>query len=155
MSRMKQAMRRVVRSNWFPAVGKHVVPRVDRFLHKISGGRIHLSDALVPTLLLTTIGRKSGQERRVPLLYMPDGERFVVVASNWAQPHHPAWSHNLLANPQATVEAKGKRWEVTARLADDTERAALWPRLTEVWPAYEDYAEKAGRELRIFLLEPR
>src|SRR5437899_580153 len=85
---------------WFATTGKFLVP-VDKALHRISGGKLDVSRALgLRTVFLTTTGRKSGQPRTVPLLFARHGDAIVVTASNWGQPHHPAWSANLLANPQ-------------------------------------------------------
>ncbi len=108
----------------------------------------------LPSLLLTTTGRRSGLPRTVPLLYVPDGARYVVIASNWGQQHHPAWSANLLAEPDATVSIHGHDVAVRARLADPAERDRLWPSITRTWPAYDTYVERSGRDIRVFLLEP-
>ena len=109
----------------------------------------------IPTLLLTTTGRRSGQERVQPLLYVRDGDAYVVIGSNWGKPHHPSWSANLLAHSDALVTIRGRRTPVRARLARDGERERLWRLLLELWPAYDLYSDRAGgRHLRIFRLEP-
>lgn len=109
----------------------------------------------LPTLLLTTQGRKSGLPRTVPLLYAPDGDRFVVTASNWGQQSHPAWSGNLLACDEATVALPGGRQiPVRAALAEGAERDRVWPLVTRVWPAYDTYVERSGRAIRVFVLTP-
>src|SRR5918995_182327 len=140
---------------WFPTVGRRFVP-VDRALQRLTKGRI---DALgrrhLPTLLLTTVGAKSGLPRTVPLLYVADGDGWVVTASNWGQRHHPAWSGNLLASPDATVEVGGRTVPVRAELAEGEVRDLLWSRVTTVWPAYDTYEERSGRHIRVFRLAPR
>lgn len=139
---------------WFSKIGPKVIPRVDRFVHRVTGGRFVPSGLYVPVLLLTTIGRKSGLERTVPLATFRSGDTFVVVASNFGREHHPAWSSNLLANPAATVEYRKQRVVVTARMADEAEKAELWPSIVKRWPNFDTYAARSGRELRVFLLDP-
>jgi deazaflavin-dependent oxidoreductase (nitroreductase family) len=86
------------------------------------------------------------------VVYLPDGADLVLVASNWGQRHHPSWSSNLLAEPHASVEISGRRRTMVARLATSEERARLWPKLVEEFPPYQTYANRGGRELRIFVL---
>lgn len=139
---------------WFARLGRAMMP-VDRALQRVTGGRwTMIGKGVMPEFLLTTTGRKTGQPRQVPLLYARDGDAFVVIASNWGQEHHPAWSANLLAEPKASVTHDGRDIDVIATLAEGAERERLWPLLTEVWPAYATYAERAGRDLRIFVLRP-
>lgn len=139
---------------WFAVVGRTLVP-VDRWLQRKTGGRITIvGRSALPTLLLTTQGRKSGLPRTVPLIYAPDGEGFVVTASNWGQENHPAWSGNLLASGAATVELAGREIPVHAVLAEGPERDRVWPLVTKVWPAYDTYVERSGRAIRVFVLTP-
>ncbi|WP_433008470.1 nitroreductase family deazaflavin-dependent oxidoreductase [Kribbella sp. CA-294648] len=140
----------------FATVGRAAVP-VDRWLQQKTGGRIMVLGRLaLPTLLLTTKGRKSGLPRTVPLLYAPDGDNFVVTASNWGQQNHPAWSGNLLACDGATVALPGGRQiPVRAALAEGAERDRVWPLVTRVWSAYDTYGERSGRAIRVFVLTPR
>jgi deazaflavin-dependent oxidoreductase (nitroreductase family) len=141
---------------WFAVAGRTLVP-IDRWLQRRTGGRVTiLGRSALPTLLLTTQGRKSGLPRTVPLIYAPDGDGFIVTASNWGQQKHPAWSGNLLAASGATVALSGGR-EVAVRavLAEGAERDRVWPLVTEVWPAYDTYVERAGgRAIRVFVLLP-
>jgi deazaflavin-dependent oxidoreductase (nitroreductase family) len=83
-----------------------------------------------------------------------DGDAWVVVGSNWGQQHHPAWTANLLAHPDATVTLDGTDHPVRGRLLEGAERSRVWPRILLAWPAYKTYEERSGRELRIFRLEP-
>lgn len=149
-----RAVARLGHQRWFARLGRAVVP-LDRALHRASRGRWSLiGRGVVPQLLLTTIGRRSGQPREVPLLYARDGDALVVVASNWGQHQHPAWSANLIDNPLASVTLDGDSIPVLATLTEGGERERLWPLLTSVWPPYDTYAARSGRDLRVFLLRP-
>ena len=146
-----RAMRKMATSSTFRKVGPKVVPPVDRALHRISGGRVVLSRALVTSLVLTTTGRRSGIARETPLACVPDDEGgWWVVGSNFGQKAHPAWTGNLIATPEATVSFAAKLTPVRAVLLDDAAKAAVWPRLVAAWPAYDDYAERSGRNIRGF-----
>ncbi|MEV0682799.1 nitroreductase/quinone reductase family protein [Nocardia sp. NPDC050378] len=105
-----------------------------------------------PVILLTTTGRKSGQQRTQPLLYVHDGDTLYVVGSNFGQAKHPAWTVNLLANPQATVAIAGERIPVTATLVPDADKEAIFARFVEITGAYAAYRDRTTRDLRIFAL---
>lgn len=107
----------------------------------------------VPTLLLTTVGRKSGQRRQLPLIYGEDGERFVIVASKGGAPEHPAWYLNLDDNPNVVVQVAADRFRATARTADAQERERLWPKMTAIWPQYDEYQEKTEREIPVVVVQ--
>lgn len=89
-----------------------------------------------------------------PVLFLADGPRLVVVGSNGGASNHPAWVHDLRANPTATVEVGRRRLEVRARQATDEERATYWPPLLEIYPSYGLYERRTDRRLPVFLLEP-
>jgi deazaflavin-dependent oxidoreductase (nitroreductase family) len=147
--------RRLGRYQWFAGTLRVVLPPVDMLVARLTKGRV-VALGLLPSLILTTTGRKSGKPRVHPLVYAPDGETFAVIGSNWGQPNHPAWSGNLLASPDAVVEVKGQVVRVKAELATGAERDRLWAKFVAMWPAYETYAIRAARrELRIFKLVPR
>ncbi|QKW37449.1 nitroreductase family deazaflavin-dependent oxidoreductase [Actinomadura sp. NAK00032] len=147
---------RVSGAAWFAKVGPKIVPPVDRALHRATGGRLMLGQLLVPSLVLTATGAKSGLPRRTPLACLPDpAGGWYVVGSNFGREKHPAWTGNLISNPAAEVSFQGRNVPVTAHLLDDRERKEVWPRLTAVWPVYDDYVERAQRELRVFHLIPR
>ena len=149
-------MRRIGHTTTLAKLGPKFAPYADRFVHRISRGRWTMSQLLVPSLVLTTTGRKSGQPRDVPLATVPEPDgTFLVVGSNFGQQHHPAWSGNLLADPVAKVSYKRRDITVTARLLDENEKADVWPRLIEMWPAYDTYVERSRRDLRVFRLVPR
>ncbi|MDA0566966.1 nitroreductase family deazaflavin-dependent oxidoreductase [Streptomonospora sp. S1-112] len=106
------------------------------------------------TLILTTVGRKSGQRRSTPLIYRTDGDAFVVVASKGGDPDHPLWYKNLLANPEAEIQVKADRYRVRARTADEEEKARLWPRMAATWPQYDEYQTKTERSIPVVVLDP-
>ena len=107
----------------------------------------------VPTLVLTTTGRKSGQLRRNGLIYAEDGDRYVVVGSKGGDDHHPLWYLNLVENPDVGVQIKSERFQARARTADPEERAQLWPLMTAIWPDYDQYQAKTEREFPVVILE--
>jgi deazaflavin-dependent oxidoreductase (nitroreductase family) len=110
--------------------------------------------ATLPSLMLTTIGRRSGQPRQTPLLcHLEADGSYLIVDTNFGRPPSPAWSHNLIATPRAKVTRRGRTLPVTATLLEGTERVAAWDHL-EVWPAYVSFAQRSGRRLRIFRLTP-
>lgn len=148
-----RVVQKMAGSGWFAKVAPTFIPRLDRFLHRVSGGRIIISGGLLPSMMLTTTGRKSGQQRSVPLATLPVDGGWIVVGSNFGREHHPAWSSNLLAEPKATVSFKGTTYDVVAHPLDDDEKQALWPQLTTFWPVYDKYVERSGRDLRVFRLE--
>jgi deazaflavin-dependent oxidoreductase (nitroreductase family) len=127
-------------------------------LYKATGGRLGHTIPGVPgkMLLLDHKGAKSGTERTSPLLYIRDGEDLVVVASKGGFPKNPAWYHNLMANPDTTVQVGAHRTAVHARTADPEERERLWPLCVKAYHGYEDYAIRSkGREIPLVILEPR
>jgi F420H(2)-dependent quinone reductase len=131
-------------------VGKLNVP-----VYRLSRGRIGGKVGRGPVLLLTTTGRKSGEPRTAPVLYLADGERYVVINTNAGNTKTPAWSLNLRANPEAEVEVRGKRTPIRARIAEGEERADLWRRHMEQYSGWDYYESKLDREISVFVLEPR
>jgi len=156
MNRYSRLVQRLGHQRWFAALGRTMVP-VDRWIQRVIRGRWSVIGRHgLPALLLTTTGRRSGQPRTQPLLYAPDGDGYVVMGSNWGQAHHPAWTGNLLAHPDATVTLDGRAVPVRATLASGAERERLRQLMLAVWPAYATYERRAaGRAIRIFRLSPR
>lgn len=107
----------------------------------------------VPTLLLTTTGRRSGRSLMLPLIYGKDGDRYLIVASKGGAPEHPAWYVNLHAQPNVKVQVGADKFVAKARTATKAERAALWNVMTKIWPAYNDYQAKTTREIPLVVLE--
>jgi deazaflavin-dependent oxidoreductase (nitroreductase family) len=155
MSRYTALVRRLGNQRWFAALGRRLAP-LDRRLYRLTRGRWSvIGRHQLPTLLITTTGRKSGLPRTQPLLYATDGDGYIVVGSNWGQPHHPAWSTNLLAQPVARITLGDRELDVRAGLTTGSERDRLWELVQQVWPGYAGYAERAeGRQIRIFRLVP-
>jgi deazaflavin-dependent oxidoreductase (nitroreductase family) len=137
--------------SWFT---KSVYVPVDKWLFKKTNGRRGLSPRAT-MFRLTTTGAKSGQPRSVPVLYLKEGPTFWVMASNFGQAKHPAWSYNLLKNPDAHVQIGDEEHEVTARLGTDEDKERLWSRLIKLYPAWKRYVKWTDREFRLFALEPR
>jgi deazaflavin-dependent oxidoreductase (nitroreductase family) len=106
-------------------------------------------------LLLNHTGRRSGQQRTTPLIHRTDGDRYVIVASKGGWPANPAWFENLMADPDTTIEVKDSTIPVHATTAAGEERERLWSRMTEVWPAYDEYQERTDREIPVVVLSPR
>ncbi|HEX7660676.1 MAG TPA: nitroreductase family deazaflavin-dependent oxidoreductase [Pseudonocardiaceae bacterium] len=141
--------------SWFLALTRIPTVALDKLLLRRSEGRVAIGDLLgASSLLLTTTGRRSGQPSNTPLFYFPHDSGYVVVASNFGRPNHPGWSFNLLADPRATVAVDGRTVPVQARLLEGDERSDAWARVIRFWPGYDAYRARAGRELRIFVLEP-
>ncbi len=106
-----------------------------------------------PTLILTTLGRRSGKSRRLALIYGRHGEHYVVVASKGGAPQHPDWYRNILDHPEVHVQVMADTFTAKARTATPVERKALWPQMTQIWPDYTTYQEKTDREIPLVILE--
>jgi F420H(2)-dependent quinone reductase len=137
------------------ATGLRLVGKLNTPVYRLSGGRIGGRVGGGPVLLLTTTGRKSGQPRTAPVLYLADGDRFVVINTNAGNAKTPAWSLNLRAHPEAEVEIGRKQVKVRARIAEGEERESLWRRHMEQYEGWDYYESKLDRDPVVFLLEPR
>lgn len=128
-------------------------------LYRLSGGRIggHVPGWPAARILLVDhVGAKSGVRRTSPVMYHRDGQTLAVAASKAGQPTHPAWFHNLRANPDTTIRIGSEVREVHARVASGEERERLWPKFVAFYPGYEFFARNArGREIPIVILDPR
>lgn len=150
-----RTLQRLGHGRWVVAAAARLAPPIDRFLYARTGGVLMSTGRqIIPTLLLTTVGRRTGRDRTVPVLYVRIGACLVIAGSNWGQRQHPAWSENLLANPVAKVQIGNERGAYRATRATTEERARLWLELDRIWPAYETYRKRAGRDIRVFVLEP-
>jgi deazaflavin-dependent oxidoreductase (nitroreductase family) len=105
------------------------------------------------TLILTTTGRKSGEERKTPLIYQEHDGDYLIVASKGGAPEPPAWYLNLQANPEVGVQVKGDKFTARARDASPDEKPEMWKKMTSTWPAYDEYQEKTDREIPVVVLE--
>ena len=129
----------------------------DRLLYKLTGGKVTLVSFSKQTgLTLITVGAKSGERRENQVQYVADGSSMLVVGSNWGKPHHPAWTTNLMKNPDIQVNVRGEVRDVRGTLLEGAEREAAWRKMVAAWPAFEDYVTRSGgRELRLFRLTAR
>lgn len=124
------------------------------FWYQVSGGILGRSMFGAPILLLTTTGRKSGHQRTTPLIYLQDRESFVIVGSTNGGDEHPAWFLNLRANPDAEVQIGRTRTRVRADVANDEERARLWPQLVKLFASYDEYQKQTSRKIPVIVLHP-
>lgn len=145
----------LTRTRAFRWIGPRLLPPVERVIGALSGGRVQLSALLVPSLVLHTIGAKSGAVRDTALMYTPDGRgRAIVAGTSFARDRHPGWTYNLLAHPDAAITVRGVRMPVRASLIGGDERDAAWARIEAQWPGYRAYERESGRVVRLFRLQP-
>jgi deazaflavin-dependent oxidoreductase (nitroreductase family) len=119
-----------------------------------TGGEVGYMWNGVPTLLLTTTGRRTGHDRTTPLIFGRDGDDYLVVASMGGAPRHPAWYLNLTAQPDAAIQVRAERLPVTARTAVDGEKPRLWRKMTAHWPNYDVYQSRTERVIPLVVLTP-
>ncbi|MET9915967.1 nitroreductase family deazaflavin-dependent oxidoreductase [Streptomyces sp. NPDC006435] len=164
-------VRKVSATRTFARIAPHVVPAMDRTVHRLTRGKVLLSARMLPGLVLTVPGARSGRPRVTPLACMPEygdgGEGgggggggaetgWILIGSNFGRPGHPAWTANLLAGPdKAVVNRRGRDVPVRAVLLEGAEREAVWRRALEFWPPYAAYQARVEREIRLFRLERR
>lgn len=133
------------------------ITRADIQLFRATGGRLSLlglGAGNVPVLLLTTVGRKTGLPRTVTLLYLKDGDRYIIVASKGGMPKHPIWYLNLQANPQVEIEVGKQKFRCKARTASAEEHRQLWPKLVKLYKGYQTYQNRTERDIPVVILEP-
>jgi deazaflavin-dependent oxidoreductase (nitroreductase family) len=137
-------------------IGKTLAARIDPALYKLSGGRVtSVGPQVIPQLVLTTTGRKSGKERSVQLGFTADRDDYIVVASNWGGEKHPAWSYNLDAHPKAQVQVGKDTKRVLARRLSSDEKKAIWPKLVANVPQYATYVSRTDRDIKVYRLSPQ
>jgi F420H(2)-dependent quinone reductase len=129
-------------------MGAH--PAIYRATHGLIGHRL---PGLPPILVLDHVGARSGIKRSSALLYVEDGDNLVVIASKGGSPKHPAWFHNVMANPETTVQVGANRRKVRARIATPEERARLWPIVVAAYSGYAHYQRRTEREIPLVILE--
>ena len=133
-----------------------VMSRLTTRLYRLTNGRIggkFLKGTDV--VLVTTLGRRSGEPRTVPLLFMEDGPDLILVASQGGMPSNPAWYYNVTEHPQVTVNRRGVETDMVAREVDAEERANLWPRLVDMYADFTDYQRRTDRTIPVIRLSPR
>jgi len=159
MSVARRAVRSIIATRPAAWVLARTIHHVDGAVMRASGGRFTAASLLsgLPIIQVTTTGARSGQPRAVPLVGVPDGERLILIASNWGQARHPAWYYNVKANPQVTVTGRDVPAErlYVARETTGAERAACWAKAVAIYPGYAAYAQRAGREIPVVVLEKR
>ena len=146
----ERLVQKVSSTRGFAKVAPHVVPKLDKAVHRLTRGKYLLSAQMLPGVILTSTGARSGLPRRTPLACMPEEGGWLLIGSNFGRTDHPAWTHNLLAHPDAEISWKGRDIPVTARLLEGEERAAAWKALLAFWPPYATYQARVEREIRVF-----
>jgi deazaflavin-dependent oxidoreductase (nitroreductase family) len=106
-------------------------------------------------LLVTTRGRKSGEERTIPIIFAQVGDKYVLIGSKGGAPSHPAWYLNMVADPHVKVQIKGERFDAVARTAEGVERESLWAEALTQWPAFDAYQARTERRIPVVVLERR
>ncbi len=137
-------------------VAVRIMGAVNTWIFRASSGRLgNKFSHGAPVLLLDNTGARSGKPRTTPLIYMADGDDVVLVASKGGMSHSPAWYFNLVKTPDCEVQIGSEVRPMRARRASDDEKAALWPRLLEVYPDYDDYQKRTPRNIPVMVLSPR
>jgi deazaflavin-dependent oxidoreductase (nitroreductase family) len=154
---MQRAFHRILMMRPATFILARILHRVDLFVWKLNGGRYSLTSALagLPTFMVTTTGAKSRLPRNIPLVGLSDGERIILIASNFGQAHHPSWYHNLKANPECEVRLNGTEKVFIARETEGAERDQFWHLAVSYYRGYEVYRKRAGRRIPVMVLEPR
>jgi F420H(2)-dependent quinone reductase len=131
------------------------IGKLNKPVYRLTGGRVGGKVGKAPVLLLTTTGRKSGEPRTAPVVYLDDGERVSIINTNAGHAKIPAWSLNLKANPEAEIEIGRDRRPVLARIAEGEEREDLWRRHNVQYSGFDEYDENIERRPEVFVLDPR
>ncbi|MFE3903994.1 nitroreductase family deazaflavin-dependent oxidoreductase [Streptomyces sp. NPDC059153] len=152
-------IQKVSSTRTFARIAPHVIPVMDRTVHRLTRGKVLLSARMLPGLILTVPGARSGRLRTTPLACMPENgteQSWILVGSNFGRTGHPAWTANLLAGPgKAVVNWRGRDIPVRATLLQGAERDAVWQTALKFWPPYATYQTRVEREIRLFRLERR
>jgi deazaflavin-dependent oxidoreductase (nitroreductase family) len=122
--------------------------------YRETGGEVGYIWNGAPTLLLTTTGRTTGEQRTTPLIFGRDGDAYVIVASKGGAPEHPGWYRNLAKTPAVELQVKDEVFPARAHTASADERERLWPLMAGIWPSYDEYQTKTDREIPVVVLEP-
>jgi deazaflavin-dependent oxidoreductase (nitroreductase family) len=150
-----RAMRTFAATKLGSAVFRPTAHHLDRLASRLTGGKRSFAGLVtgVPAVTLTTIGAKSGEPRTVAVYGIPHPDGLAVIASNWGGAKHPAWYHNLKANPHGTVSIEGSTWDAVARPATPRERDEIWAKGLELYPGWRKYEARAGeRHIEAFVL---
>ena len=150
-----RAMRRFIATKVGGTLFRPTAHHADRLASRLTGGRLSVSRIVtgLPAVMLTTIGAKSRQPRTVAVFPIPHPEGLAVIASNFGGAKHPAWYHNLKANPHATVSVEGDTWDAVARIAAPRERDEIWAKGLDIYPGWRKYETRASdRHIEAFVL---
>jgi deazaflavin-dependent oxidoreductase (nitroreductase family) len=129
--------------------------RINVWVYQLSKGKLMNKLAGDPICLITMTGAKSGRRRTIPLMYVPHGDAFLLVASQGGAPKHPVWYHNLVAQPDITIDHDGRKHPLTARLVQGEEKEKLWPVCDQHYADYAIYRQRTTRDIPMFICEPR
>lgn len=156
-ARAVRLVQKVSATRGFAKVAPHLLPALDRTVHRLTRGRVLLSAGMLPGLVLTARGARSGLPRTTPLacLREPGTDTWLLVGSNFGRDHHPAWTANLIAHPDVEINWRGRDVPVRARLLEGEERGRAWEGALAFWPPYAAYQARIGREIRLFRLTRR
>ncbi|MBD0709160.1 MULTISPECIES: nitroreductase family deazaflavin-dependent oxidoreductase [unclassified Streptomyces] len=156
MSLGRRWVQRVSSTRTFARIAPRVIPLMDTAVHRLTGGKVLPSARMLPGLVLTARGARSGLPRVTPLACLPEREGcWLLVGSNFGRPGHPAWTANLLAHPDAEVHWRGATVPVRAELLAGEARAVAWRAALAFWPPYATYQARVEREIRVFRLTRR
>lgn len=156
MSTALRLVQKVSATRAFAKLAPHVVPAVDRAVHRLTRGKVLPSARMLPGVVLTVRGARTGLPRSTPLACVPEETgTWLLIGSNFGRPTHPAWSANLLAHPDAEMSRKGGTVPVRATLLTGTAREEAWQSAVRFWPPYAAYQARVDREIRIFRVARR
>jgi len=153
----QRALHRLLMTRSLSKIFSRILHRADGFVLQLNGGRFTITSAMagLPTILLTTIGAKSGISRTLPLACVPDGDKYALVASNLGQPRFPSWYCNLKMNPECTVRVGKKIRTFVAHEVFDTEYDRYWKMAVDIYAGFAAYKERVPRRIPIMLLVPK
>jgi deazaflavin-dependent oxidoreductase (nitroreductase family) len=155
---VQRALRRFAASGPGSWLFARVLDPLDRVTFRVTKGK-HLASSMLsalPVAMVTTTGARSGQSRTVPLLALPTEDGLAIIGSNYGRPKHPAWRHNLRANPEGDVDVEGRKWAFRALEVEDERRERIWREALRTYPGFSAYASRAApRRISVFILNPQ
>jgi F420H(2)-dependent quinone reductase len=146
--------RRSIRNSQAVVVLMKYFARAHIWVYQRTNGLLGARLLRYPAALITTTGRKTGEKRTTPTLFLREGERVLLPASFGGRDSNPAWYHNLRENPDVHIQIRGEHLDLFARDATDDERRHYWPRLIEMYPPYRNYREATDRVIPLVICEP-
>ena len=155
---LQRGLRRFAASGPGSWLFARILDRLDRLTFRATKGKHMLSSVFsaLPVAMVTTTGVRSGQARTVPLLAIPTEDGLAIIGSSYGRPKHPAWRHNLRANPEGEVDVVGRRWAFRAVEVEGERRERIWNEALRTYPGFSTYARRcAPRRISVFVLEPK